>query len=254
MPLDFKQMLFEDHREMLAEHSTKMKERFYRWYAKLEDPLAYTHLLLWAAYGSKAWKQATDMQEEVKRIEGMAEEIEMTIEHARLQAGMLSAETITGEMFRQALELIKTWNVMGLHWFRYRKANPDRKYPFVTFVPHTGFMSSLTFTIDYPCADWPLIKDWAEFFMILPTFLDNPESAQEWQLKDYAPRSFKGILNEWYMKKFGYGVDETKAGRTWGKVYEEELRTMSNDAVIEEYKKFNWGHSIVMAEKKRRRV
>ena len=258
MPVDFKQTLLEDYRDLIETHSTSLKERFYKWYAKLTDPIEYTHLLLWAAYGSRAWKMACDYTEEMERIGGMADELETVIERAQMQAGMLNPETVTGGMFRQAFEAMREWNEMNLYWYRYRKAHADQKMPYVKFVPHAGFLGTLAFCVGFRCEDWPLIQSWEEFFLILPLSAIPDDGGyskpQEWMFKDYVARDNQRIINDWYMERHGYGANERTAGRTWGRVYQEELQAMSNEAVLEEYKKKNWGIQSSTAEALRRKL
>jgi hypothetical protein len=254
MGLNYKQALLRQYQERLFEgHTSRLCERFMRWYVKFDDPIEYMHFLFWGVYSDRAWKIATDYEKEVSVIKTETQNLLNSCHRMYYNYDCrLGSELCTAEAIAQAVIVINVWNRMNMFWMGYRKDNPepDKPYPFATYHPHASLIGVLRFTMCFDRINWPLISDWPEFFMMMPLYCEDPQ--MNLYFPDYIKKPNFELYDEWYADKFHYTINDDVHKKGWGGIYREEMAEMSDDVVVKAAKMFNWGRGIAQAEVVRR--
>jgi hypothetical protein len=137
---------------------------------------------------------------------------------------------------------------MNIEYWRYKKDHREMDLPYVTFEPCMWYLDVLLFLQGFDTEEYPLMTSWTEFFLVLPLMAQEGQKLNL-RFADYPRMVQRGALDRWYGENKGYGEKRSAlAGTSFKTMYAEELTSMNEKELAEEYYKGNWGHGIVKGE------
>lgn len=209
-------------------------------YQQIDDYILATALLIYVAYSPDARKKSFDLDGVIRRISLQMNRLPKEIDKRKLVVAQV---------------LLEKFNKMNSEYVRYKRAHPEKSLPYVEFLPCVFYVDALELAVSFDQEDYPHIKCWQEFFMIIPQTLEPDEKYPPIRLWEYHALVQKGRLDEWYLQEKGYGVRLSPLSpANFKELYQKELQDMSDDELAAEYRKFNWGHMLVRQEMDKRGV
>jgi hypothetical protein len=227
--------------EPVFEHLAPATQRKIRAaYDSRQSFLERMSILVYAANSVKAKKMGTSMDAAIFYMEKQAKEME----HAD-PCKIIEAVTV-----------VDKFNWMNTEYIRHKQAHPEAEMPYVTFDPCFWYMDALKLLQELNKEEYPTMNCWQEFFMFLPLSgeLEMSRGGTIIKLMDYTYAVKDGKFHRWYQREKGYGDRLSQFARGgFDGMYAEELSSMDDVELQEEFQKFNWGHAAVKRELQSRR-
>jgi hypothetical protein len=242
--LNLKGCLYHRYDSRIERMTPAAQERLRATYDEMNDFLSCAAVLVYGVYAEKAKKLSCDMGEVLGYIE--------------IQMGRFN--DMDGKQMVEAMFAIDAYNNMNRGIMRYKRENPEVSLPYITFDPCPWYFDAVRLLKVLNKEDYPLVKDWQEFFMFLPLQIsdsrgDEQQGQVRMKMSDYVRAAQRGEINKWYADTYFYGHGGAFSDKSsFRELYIGEMASLSDTELQAESLKGNWGHRFVREEIERRKV
>jgi hypothetical protein len=238
--LNLKECTYQLYQDEIGSMKPIIQKRIRQLYNSRDKYLAYTAILVYAAYSAKMRRTGADLDNVLEQIDRQAKVLDGT----------------RPENMVEAMSIVSKFNKMNIEYFRYKRTC-DMRMPYITFQPCFWYFDAIRLLQEVNKEEYPLVGCWQEFFLFLPiTIAEEAGSNYEGiklSIADYIKAVRAGKFERWYRENKGYGGRKSPFARgTYRDMYAEELADMSPAELHEEMAKGNWGFGLVKAEMEKR--